>query len=377
MAAQLSDLRAQSQQVTKRDKPRTIFELLDDPRVKQGLATVAGRLLSPDRVMKLVTNAIYRTPKLALCEPKTVLGCLMASVSLGLEPNTPQGHAYLIPYRRRAQISGVWQDVYDCQFQVGYRGLIVLGYRSSKIRTIEAEAIHANDHFKHMKGSKNFLEHEIALVNRGDLVGAYCHSHLTDDMEMATVMPLDRILSVRDRSETFVALRSRLEEAKRAIETKPGDAKLQKELEKAQRTFDETPWVLRIDEMASKTVVKRHVTAKLPLDPGDYLRAAIELDNAAERGVIDLSILADPDAASAVIADGAIPHEAIHEDNGADPADNNENHAAGEASPATGSGADGSSEDPRPPSEGSANTSASESSTSTPRAERQRPRIME
>lgn len=305
----LANLRGQNMSTER--KPRTIIEMLQDDKVKQGLATVAGRLLSADRVMKLVTNAIYRTPTLALCEPKTVLGALMASVSLGLEPNTPQGHAYLIPYKRRALQNNQWVDVYECQFQIGYRGLIVLGYRSPRIKSIEGEAIRQGDHFKHMKGSQNFLEHQIALTDRGDLIGAYCHSHMEDGQEISTVMPLDRILSVRDRSETFKALEGRLETARRDAEAKPRDGKAKKELEKAQRNYDETPWVLRFDEMAAKTAIKRHCTAKMPLDPGDFLRAAVELDNAGERGVIDLSALADPDATHALVHDGEIPREAI------------------------------------------------------------------
>lgn len=308
MSTTISALRGPAQRA---DSPRTIIDLLNDSKVKQGLAQVAGRLLSPDRVMKLVTNAVYRTPALAQCDPKSVLGALMASVSLGLEPNTQQGHAYLIPYKRRVKQGNQWVEIYDCQFQIGYRGLIVLGYRSPRIKTIEGEAIHANDHFKHMKGSRNFLEHEIALTNRGELIGAYCHSHMSDGMEIATVMPLERIYSVRDRSETFRSLESRLIEARAIAEANPRDSRAAKDLERAQRNYNETPWVLRIDEMSSKTAIKRHCTAKMPLDPGDFLRAAVDLDNASERGAIDLSVLADPEAAHALATDGELPSEAL------------------------------------------------------------------
>lgn len=294
--------------------PRTILDYLNDDRVRKGLAAVANGVLSPDRVMKLVTNAIHRTPKLALCEPKSVLGSLMASVSLGLEPNTPSGHAYLIPFKRRALINNKWVDVYDCQFQVGYRGFIVLGYRSSSVQSIDADAIYSGDMFNHMKGSKSFLEFSPALVNRGELIGAFCHSHLTEGREVATVMSLDRIRSVRDRSETFRALTARLEEAKAAAAANPRDQKLAKELSKAQSNYDETPWVLREDEMGTKTVIKRHCSARLPLDPGDILRAAVEIDNATERGVIDMSVLSDPDAALSLIHDGEIPSEALSSD---------------------------------------------------------------
>lgn len=307
----LSDLQRQA---PARAQPRTIIDYLNDDRVRKGLAAVAASILDPERVMKLVTNAVHRTPLLAQCEPKSVLGALMTSVSLGLEPNTPQGHAYLIPFKRRAQVNGRWVDVYDCQFQIGYRGFIVLGYRSKRVRSIDAEAIHANDHFKHMKGSSSFLEFSPSLQNPGEIIGAFCHSHLDEGREIATVMPIERILSVRERSETFRALSMRLLEAEQAAANAPRDQKVLKDLQKAKRNYEETPWVLRLDEMASKTAIKRHCTARLPLDPGDFLRSAVAIDNASDRGVIDLSVLADPEAARAFIADGDIPHEALHDD---------------------------------------------------------------
>lgn len=64
--------------------PRSIFDLLDDKRTQAGLIAVAGKFLNPERMLRLCTNAVRKTPKLAQCEPASVLGAMMASAALGL-----------------------------------------------------------------------------------------------------------------------------------------------------------------------------------------------------------------------------------------------------------------------------------------------------
>lgn len=307
---------------------RTLVQLLDDPKVQKGLAAVASNVLSPTRIAKLVTNAVYRTPALALCDPTTVLGALMASVSLGLEPNTPAGHAYLIPYKRnqpRKDANGnivtgsdgrwLWDETYECQFQIGYRGFIVLGYRSPKVGVIDAEAVHRNDHFRFHKGSGATLEWSLKDLGaeRGPLVGAYCHVVMKDGGENFTVMPLEELHKIRDRSDTYTSLKRRLADAQMAVAAARSDrdkSKAAKDLERAQKTFDETPWVLWEDGMGVKSVIKRHVNTRLPLDPGDLLRLGVDLDNHTERGAIDLSAFVDVDRARA-LAHGELPVDAI------------------------------------------------------------------
>ncbi|MBP8177484.1 MAG: hypothetical protein KAX77_06910, partial [Xanthomonadales bacterium] len=63
--------------------PKTIYEYLEDPRVKQGIAAVAGKFLTPDRMLRLCVMAVKKTPKLAACDPTTVLGAMMTSAALG------------------------------------------------------------------------------------------------------------------------------------------------------------------------------------------------------------------------------------------------------------------------------------------------------
>lgn len=277
-------------------RPKTILDFLGDKRVADGIAAVAGRFLTPDRMLRLCVNAVKKTPKLMDCDPQTVLGAMMTSAALGLEPNTIQQQAFLIPYKKRAKVGQNWVDVYDCQFQVGARGFITLGYRSPHIRSMSSGAIHDRDLFEHMEGSQSFLKYAVQLRGgRGDLIGAFSHVVLESGREEACVLPLDELMKIRDKSETFRAL-------VRNIET----AENQKEREKAERNLAETPWVMWIDDMASKSAIKKHAK-RLPIATGDALATAAELDNRGDAGQMDLRAMTDPDMVRAVMADEAEP----------------------------------------------------------------------
>ena len=88
--------------------------------IKKALPSV----MTPERFSRIVLSALSANRKLAETTPQSFLGAMMTAAQLGVEPNTPLGQAYLIPY---------WNGkakVLECQFQLGYKGLIDLAYRS-------------------------------------------------------------------------------------------------------------------------------------------------------------------------------------------------------------------------------------------------------
>ena len=281
---------------------KTIFDFLDDPRVKKGIEAVAGQFLTPDRFLRLAINAVKKTPLLAQCDPQSVLGSFMASAALGLEPNTIQQQAFLIPYKKRTKIDNQWVDIYECQFQVGYRGFITLAHRSPHISSIQSEAIHEGDLFDHLQGSESFLRYRKALKDRGDLIGSFCYTRLESGIEMATVLPLEEVHKIRSKSETYNALLRRVDLADN-----------QRDREKAEKNLAETPWVMWEDDMAAKSATKKHAK-QLPLMPGDAMSAAAEIDSNADRGVIDMAAFSDPDVARGVVQDGYSPPEIEHKE---------------------------------------------------------------
>lgn len=80
-------------------------------------------------------NAIKKTPKLLECNMRSVFGAIMLSAELGLKPNTPDGLAYILPYKKEAQ------------FQIGYKGLIEIALRSPMLQAINGYVVYENEFF--------------------------------------------------------------------------------------------------------------------------------------------------------------------------------------------------------------------------------------
>lgn len=109
----------------------------------------------------MALSALNTTPKLKECTQMSFLAALMNAAQLGLEPNTPLGQAYLLPYKNKG--------VMECQFQIGYKGLIDLGYRNPQMQIISAQAVYENDKFEYELGLNPRLEHRPALEERGEV----------------------------------------------------------------------------------------------------------------------------------------------------------------------------------------------------------------
>lgn len=295
--ASLAELK-QSNQQQEPQKPRTIFDFLTaDKKIEKAIAAVASSFMTPDRFLRLAVNAVKKTPLLMQCDPQTVLGAFMTSAALGLEPNTPQQQAFLIPYKKRSKQGNQWIDTYECQFQVGYRGFITLAHRSPHIKSLQAEAIHESDYFDHMLGTESFLKYRKAMKDRGELIGAFAYSRLESGAEIATILPVDEIHKIRSKSETFNALERNIASAEDA-----------KGKTSAQKKFDETPWVMWEDDMAAKSAIKKHAK-QLPLTPGDSIAAAVQLDTDGDDRTIDMAAMTDPDIVRSVMADGFAPEK--------------------------------------------------------------------
>ena len=110
-----------------------------------------------ERMMRIVMTAVLKTPKLAMCEPVSFMGSLLQALQLGLEVNTPLGQAYLIPRQKKDRNGRVTH--WECNFQMGYQGMLALCYRYGKYKTITAEVVYDGDFFDYRLGTKQFLDH--------------------------------------------------------------------------------------------------------------------------------------------------------------------------------------------------------------------------
>lgn len=179
-----------------------------EPEIKKALPS----MITPERFTRMVFTALSSTPKLQQCTPQSFLGAMMQAAQLGLEPNTPVGQAYLIPYGN------------VCQFQLGYKGLLDLAYRSGEIKDIQAHEVHENDEFEHELGLDPKLKHIPAMSNRGPVTMYYAVWHTKTGGYGFEVMSKEDVLEFAKRKS---------------------------------KSFKNGPWQTDFDEMAKKTVLKK------------------------------------------------------------------------------------------------------------------------
>jgi recombination protein RecT len=152
-----------SKQEVKITKSMSIADMVKvlEPEIKKALPSV----ITPERFTRMALSSLNNTPKLAECTQMSFLAALMSAAQLGLEPNTSLGQAYLIPYNNKGKL--------ECQFQLGYKGLIDLVYRNDQVQTIQAQTVYENDYFEYELGLNSKLIHRPALHDRGKVILFY------------------------------------------------------------------------------------------------------------------------------------------------------------------------------------------------------------
>jgi len=170
---------------------------------KSAIASVLPKHLSADRMLRLAIGVLRSNPKLGGASVESLFGAIVQCSQLGLEPNTPLGHAYLIPFENRQKGKTEVQVVF------GYKGLIDLSRRSGQILSIQAHEVCENDKFEFAYGLDERLIHEPALKNRGAVVAFYAIAKLQGGGYVFEVMGADQIDEIRDNSQNYKFARSK------------------------------------------------------------------------------------------------------------------------------------------------------------------------
>ena len=223
----------QNQLANKKPEQKSMQQYIKtmEGEIKKALPSV----ITPERFTRIVLSAISVNPKLGSCTPASFLGAMMTSAQLGLEVNTPLGQAYVLPYNNKG--------VQEAQFQLGYKGLIDLAYRSGEVESIQAHVVYENDDFACEYGLEPKLSHRPADSNRGEPVKVYAVFKTKSGGFGFEVMSMDDVR--RHAAKYSKAYNSAF-----------------------------SPWKTNFEEMAKKTVLKR-VLKYAPLK-SDFVRAAVQ-----------------------------------------------------------------------------------------------------
>ncbi len=161
---------------------------------KDKIAMALPKHITPTRMLSVVMNSIVKTPDLNKCTPESLLTSVLASSTLGLEPDGVLGQAYIIPYENKGK------KVFEAQFQIGYKGLIALARRSGEIISLSAQPVFANDKFEYEYGLNEKLIHVPADGDRGPLKYAYAIAKFKDGGHHFEVMTKTDVLKIKNAS---------------------------------------------------------------------------------------------------------------------------------------------------------------------------------
>jgi recombination protein RecT len=194
--------------------------------MKPQLATALPEHLTADRLLQVVMTVLRSNPALLDCDRASLYRAVMTCAQLGLEPDGVLGQAWLVPSRGKVQLVP------------GYRGFLALARNSGQVTSINAQAVHRNDHFDYAYGLNERLEHVPAAGDRGEISHFYAYARFKDGGHHFDVMSKSEVDAARERSESYQAYRA-------------GRA-------------EDSAWVNGYAEMGKKTVIRR-IAKYLPL----------------------------------------------------------------------------------------------------------------
>lgn len=223
--------------------------------------TVLPKVVDPERFSRLVLNAVKSTPDLMQCfgtqqGQMTVLLSAMKAAMIGLEPNTPLQHAWLLPRRNKG--------VMECELSIGYRGYLKLARRSGNIATIYAQEVRQHDEFEWWRGlDEDHLKFRPAPDDaRGELTNAFAVARFTGGGYSFIVLDRTAVEKRRAMSDSW----------------------------KNEKSRPYSPWVKWTDEQWRKTAVRALAPyMDLSADVAEALAAdEVPLKFDDEAGVIDV-----------------------------------------------------------------------------------------
>lgn len=220
--------------------------------------------VTPERMARIAITAIRQTPGLGKCHPLSVVSAVVEMAQLGLMPNTPLGHAYMIPFKSTATVV------------IGYKGFVALAYRAGVL--LNADVVYEKDithgTFEWRKGTNENVVHVPYQGDEesGKIVYGYAVAKFPKLGDTAT------LTKVIDKAEIQRAIQSSATGAK----TVDGQQKIV------------TPWYWR------KTAIRR-LAPLLPLTT-EFARA-VELDEQADEGRMQNMQWQPPSLTSAQDAD--------------------------------------------------------------------------
>lgn len=147
------------------DKVKGCMDLFE--KMRPQIADVLPKHITPERMIRLLRAMMHKRQDLAKCSRETLIGAVIECSILGLEPETPLGLAWILPYKDKAQLI------------IGWKGYVQLALRSKSCVVFPPQIVYENDRFQCHRGTRNEIIHEsVPNGERGKAIGVYAMAQI-------------------------------------------------------------------------------------------------------------------------------------------------------------------------------------------------------
>lgn len=207
--------------------------------------------VKPDRFLRLLNNAILRDPKIAEASTRSVYLEVMKAAQDGLVLDGRE--ATLTRFNSKDGVQVVYIPMVS--------GIMKRVRNSGEIQAWTCEVVYAKEYesgkFKYTAAPEPMLSHEPIIVGeRGEVVAVYSAVRLKDGTYHYEVMTIDQVRNIMNRTRS-----------------KTRDGRIV------------GPWASDFEEMARKTVIRRHAK-RLPVS-SDVLDVTSRVDDLYDSNVVE------------------------------------------------------------------------------------------
>lgn len=300
----------------------TLEEAFETREFRDRIEGSVPQHVQPQRMLRTFITAANRTPLLYQASVRSFVGACLTLSQVGLEPNTPLGNAYLIPFKQKKWNPRTRQEDESVEINVifGYTGLLDLSYRTGLVKSVHADVVYPGHEFSFEYGTDAHLRHKPTNARDPNAAPLYAYMHASlRDGQAFEVMPYDDVLAIRNKSQGYryaLTLRNEAEEKKRRLPA----------------GWTEAPWVAHEIAMARKTAFR---AGSKWLPRSVELATAIALDEAQDRrrSMDFSSVLEAPTIDGKADYLGAAADAALASDEEAPPVDPGTAHAIRQQEP--------------------------------------------
>lgn len=222
-------------EVVTTQQPQTIQQLMNSGAVMKKLNDVLGSEKKASSFVSSVISVTNGNSMLRNANPMTILCSAMVAATLDLPVVPTLGMAYIVPYKGQ------------CQFQLGYKGLIELAERSGQFKNIIDEVVY-----------------EGQLIKKNKFTGEY---EFDEDAKTS-----DKVIGYMARMDLINGFSKTIYWTKDEVENHA------RRFSQAFRGGKSSPWQSDFDAMARKTVLKALFAKYAPKSVA--IQQAIKFDQA-------------------------------------------------------------------------------------------------